>query len=288
VRLCLKCGHEFWAARWCCPDCDWQAQKIEGFPSLAPEFAKAGGGFKPEYFAELARLEAGSFWFRSRIRLIIWALQHYFSKAGCFLEIGCRTAFVLSGIAQARPEMHLAGSEIFSQGLAFAAKRLPDVELMQMDARHIPYIAEFDAIGAFDVLEHIAEDETVLQEINRALKPNGGLLLTVSQHQFLWSAADESAQHVRRYCLVDLKEKVERAGFKILRSTSFVSLLIPLMLASRRRHNGTGNAQANAELALSKPIDTLLENVMRMELGLIRCGLNFPIGGSLLLIASKV
>jgi hypothetical protein len=123
---------------------------------------------------------------------------------------------------------------------------------------------------------------------NPALKPNGGLLLTLPQHQFLWSTADESAQHVRRYCIVDLKEKVERAGFKVLRSTSFVSLLLPLMLASRRRHSPPGIEQAKAELALSKPIDTLMENVMRMELGFIRAGLNFPIGGSLLLIASKV
>jgi len=288
MRLCLRCGHEFEANRWRCPACDWQAQKIGGFSSLAPEFALEGGGFKPEYFAELARLEAGNFWFRSRNRLIIWALQHYFPEAGSFLEIGCGTGFVLSGIAQACPDMRFAGSEVFSQGLAFAAERLPDAELMQMDARHIPYISEFDAIGAFDVLEHIAEDEIVLQEINRALKPDGGLLLTVPQHQFLWSAADESAQHVRRYCVLDLKEKVEGAGFKILRSTSFVSLLLPLMLASRRCHSGTGNEETKAELALSQPIDTLLENVMRMELGLIRSGLNFPIGGSLLLMASKV
>ena len=56
MRLCLKCGDEFKAAGWCCPDCDWQAQIIGGFPSLAPEFATAGGGFKPEYFDELAAI----------------------------------------------------------------------------------------------------------------------------------------------------------------------------------------------------------------------------------------
>lgn len=37
-----------------------------------------------------------------------------------FLEIGCGTAFVLSGIQQAFPNMHLSVSEIFSQGLEFA------------------------------------------------------------------------------------------------------------------------------------------------------------------------
>lgn len=260
---------------------------IEGFPAFAPAFAMEGGGFNPESFAELARLEAGSFWFRSRNRLIIWALQHYFPKAGSFLEVGCGTAFVLSGIAQARPDMRLAGSEIFSQGLTFAAERLPGVELMQMDARSIPYAAEFDAIGAFDVLEHIVEDQLVLNEIGKALKPNGGLLLTVPQHQFLWSAADESAHHVRRYSSRDLREKVERAGFKVIRMTSFVSLLLPMMLASRWAKRRASAEETSAELALAPSLDALLEQVMRLELLLIQSGLNLPIGGSLLLIATK-
>ena len=89
------------------------------------------------------------------------------------------------------------------------------------------YAAEFDAIGAFDVLEHIVDDEMVLRETNKALKSGGGLLLTVPQHQFLWSAADESARHVRRYSSRDLREKVERAGFKVIRMTSFVSFCYP-------------------------------------------------------------
>ena len=41
-------------------------------------------------------------------------------------------------------------------------------EFMQMDAREIPFVDEFDAIGAFDVLEHIDEDETVLEQMFRA------------------------------------------------------------------------------------------------------------------------
>jgi SAM-dependent methyltransferase len=287
MRLCLKCGHEFKAAGWCCTACDWQAQIIGGFPSLAPEFATTGGGFKPEYFNELAQLEAGSFWFRSRNRYIIWALQHYFPKAGSFLEIGCGTAFVLSGIAQTCPDMRIAGSEIFSQGLAFAALRLPGAELMQMDARSIPYVAEFDSIGAFDVLEHIVDDEMVLRETNKALKSGGGLLLTVPQHQFLWSPADENARHVRRYSSRDLKEKVERAGFKVMRMTSFVSFLLPLMLVSRWAKRNASGKEASAELALAPSLDALLEQVMRLELLLIKTGINLSIGGSLLLIASK-
>jgi SAM-dependent methyltransferase len=287
MKLCPHCNSTNITQNWRCILCDHIPPVIGGFSAFAPELAREGGGFKPEYFAELARLEAKSFWFRSRNRLIIWALLHYFPKVASFLEIGCGTAFVLSGIAQVRPDIRLAGSEIFSQGLAFAAERLPVAELMQMDARHIPYASEFDVIGAFDVLEHIVEDETVLQEIGKALKPGGGMLLTVPQHQFLWSATDESARHVRRYNAHDLRQKVERAGFAVLRMTSFVSLLLPLMLASRlskARENQTGSA----ELSLPTSLDALLELVMVLEISLIRAGLKFPLGGSLFLVAKKI
>ena len=48
-----------------------------------------------------------------------------------------------------------------------------------MDARCIPYEEEFDVVGAFDVLEHIPEDDVVLAQMYRAAKPGSGLLLTV-------------------------------------------------------------------------------------------------------------
>ena len=75
------------------------------------------------------------------------------------------------------------------------------------------------------------EDETVLRQVAKALRPGGRLLITVPQHQFLWSATDETAHHVRRYsCQSDLRAKTERAGFHVLRVSSFVSFLLPLML----------------------------------------------------------
>jgi len=185
------------------------------------------------------------------------------------------------------PAVRLVGSEIFCQGLNFAAQRLPKVELIQMDARNIPYLSEFDVIGTFDVLEHIVEDHTVLREIHKALVPGGGMLVTVPQHRFLWSAADESAHHVRRYAAKELREKVEHAGFDVLRMTSFVSFLLPLMLASRLRKRKNSPDEATSELTLPPFLDHLFEIVMRMEIALIRAGVNFPAGGSLLLIARK-
>ena len=183
--------------------------------------------------------------------------------------------------------MHLAGSEIFVQGLSFARQRLPDADLMQMDARNIPFSEEFDAVGAFDVLEHIAEDEVVLHEIFRTLKPGGGLLVTVPQHMFLWSATDEQACHARRYSAPELRAKVERAGFEVLRQTSFVSLLLPAMLLTRRKKKIRRESIASCELQLPKLLNSMLGQIMRCEHFLIRQGASLPCGGSLLLVAGK-
>ena len=43
--------------------------------------------------------------------------------------------------------------------------------------RKIPFKGEFDVIGAFDVLEHIADDQLVLSQMYQALRDGGGILL---------------------------------------------------------------------------------------------------------------
>jgi SAM-dependent methyltransferase len=263
---------------------------LNNFVAHAPELAHGGGGFKPEYFQELAALESTNFWFLARNDLILWALRTYKSAATSFLEIGCGTGFVLSSIADKNPDLAISGSEIFLDGLPYAAGRVPRAEFMQMDARNIPYTEEFDAIGAFDVLEHIEQDELVLDQIHRALKPGGVLLLTVPQHTWLWSEADEYACHVRRYQPKEMQGKVERAGFVIQRTTSFVSLLLPAMLLSRKKRTESPDDfgyDATREFRISKLLNSTLLIIMRIEYWLIRMGLSFPIGGSRLVIAKK-
>jgi len=208
-------------------------KSITGFPAFAPELASSNTGFRPEYFSQLENLEAGNFWFRSRNKLIQMLLKKYSPQMNSFLEIGCGTGFVLSGIARAYPEACLTGSEIFCDGLKYASSRVPQAEFMQMDALQIPFDSHFDVIGAFDVLEHIEQDELVLTQLSKALKPGGTLLVTVPQHPSLWSVQDEMACHVRRYTMEELKTKLHKADFDIVTAGSFVTFLLPLMWLSR-------------------------------------------------------
>lgn len=288
MKVCLHCGASFATTNWQCPMCGGIPGNIAGFTAFAPELA-ADAGFRDVYFNELVALESRNFWFRARNRLIRWVLERYFAEAGNFLEIGCGTGFVLFGLAAAFPHLRLSGSEISATGLNHAALRVPGVQLFQMDARAIPFLSEFDVIGVFDVLEHIEEDEVVLRQIYQALRPGGGLLLTVPQHEFLWSQMDEHACHVRRYNAGELMGKVTDAGFEVLRMTSFVSLLLPLMIASRSRQRVTrAKYDVLSELRIGKFSNAVLEKILDLERLAIRAGFDFPAGGSLLLVARKV
>lgn len=288
MKLCFKCDQVFSSDSSNCPGCGYEPLMLNGVAAYAPEYAYDGGGFKSEYFEELAKLEASSFWFRARNELIRWALHTYYPGAKSFLEVGCGTGFVLSGIAEANPYIALSGSEIFLEGLSQAIKRVPTADFMQMDARRIPFVSEFDAIGAFDVLEHIKEDEEVLSQLYKALRPGGVLLLTVPQHPWLWSATDEYACHVRRYTENDIRRKVLAEGFVMERSTSFVSLLLPAMLLSRRKNiHSTGEYDMAAELKLPKVLNECFYAAMKAEQKIIKFGANFPLGGSRLVVARK-
>jgi SAM-dependent methyltransferase len=272
--ICPNCSAINSNLKAACQKCGFLPEKVDGFCAFAPKLAHNGGGFKSTYFSQLARLEDANFWFCSRNQLILWALKEYCPSFSSLLEIGCGTGYVLSGVSKQFPRATLHGSEIFTAGLGFAATRLPSVNLMQMDARNIPFEDEFDVIGAFDVLEHIYEDELVLAQVHAALKPQGFMLLTVPQHTWLWSPIDEYAYHVRRYTALDLHKKIESAGFQIVRSTSFVTTLLPAMMVSRllQKKVTNENFDAAAELKISPWLNSVFFRMLSVELAFIKRG----------------
>ena len=110
--------------------------------------------------------------------------------------------------------------------------------------------------------------------------------MTVPQHAWLWSAADDQAHHQRRYSRAELRAKLERNGFKVRFCSSFVFTLLPLMYLSRRRRRPTAQGRRRAEslpeLSLPAPSTGVMELVMRLDEWLIAAGVSLPAGGSLL------
>lgn len=237
-------------------------------------------------FEHLAAAEASHWWFRARNRILLWVLCRYVGKFENFLEIGCGTGYVLEGVRQAYPHAILFGSEYFEEGLVHARRRIASATLTQIDARTMRESERYDVIGAFDVLEHIEEDEQVLANLSAALKPTGALLITVPQHLWLWSAVDEHACHVRRYTRKDLVDKVTRSGLQVEYVTSFVSCLVPLMWLARVRARSQSYDPID-EFQIPGLLNRALEWAMSLELSLLKRGWTFPVGGSLLILARK-
>jgi ubiquinone/menaquinone biosynthesis C-methylase UbiE len=286
MNVCLECTHEIINDKWLCKNCGWQPGMFDNYTSFAPALALDNQLFDPANFDFLAKLESKHFWFRVRNKLINWAIKKHFPQSKDFLEIGCGTGYVLSNIQENFPTLKIHGSDIYVNSLPYAQNRLTaDTKLFQMDARRMPFIKQFDLIGAFDVLEHIPEDTEVIDQIYTSLKAGGGFIVTVPQHPWLWSSTDDDACHVRRYKAKELQLKLVNAGFKVKMTSSFVCLLFPLMLITRILRKN--NSSLKNELVINKHLNFLLEKILNIELLLIKYGVRFPFGGTRFIIASK-
>ena len=287
MRICVKCHKGPVSESWDCPTCYNKPSINNGYLTFSPELIGIHEGFPPERYPILDKIESGNFWFCSRNKLIIWVLERFFSGINNFMEIGCGTGFVLSGISRAFPRLMVSASEVDPAGLSFVAKNSKNANLFQMDARNIPFKDEFDAIGAFDVIEHIDEDEKVLKQMFNACKPGGGIIVTVPQHPRLWSSLDVYAHHKRRYTRKELTGKIRNAGFHIEKCISFVSLLLPLMVLSRLTQKSIDNVDSMKEHSLPVTANRIFEAIMSFERTMIKVGFGLPIGGSLLCVGMK-
>lgn len=266
---------------------------LDGVPQFAPTLADTISGFDSDAFAELANLEAGHFWFEARNRLITGLSRKYFPGASSYMEIGCGTGFVLAAMARSRPWARVVGSEIHLKGLSHARTRPgARAEFVQMDARAIPARHAFDLIGAFDVLEHIEADEAVMHEVHSVLVPRGGFMIAVPQHPWLWSKIDQHSHHVRRYRRGEAERKLETAGFEILFSTSYATVLVPFVLARRLSASGEADSEGlrrtvQRELRPHPFLNNALRAVLEVEVSLSLRGLKWPMGGSRVMVARK-
>ena len=79
----------------------------------------------------------------------------------------------------------------------------------------------FDLICAFDVIEHVEDDERAFAELARVAAPGAALITSVPLHSEQWTSFDDFVGHRRRYDPTELKPKLARHGFSVERSAAF-------------------------------------------------------------------
>jgi len=81
------------------------------------------------------------------------------------------------------------------------------------DVMFLPYKSEsVDTVLSNQVIEHVREPWTMVEEISRILKPNGTIILTAPH---IWGLHDEPHDYYRYTCY-GLKYLLERAGLEVL------------------------------------------------------------------------
>lgn len=116
------------------------------------------------------------------------------------LEVGCGQGSFGVRIAAAHDytgvELDAASASVAQQRLAQAGV---NGAIVQGPLSALPDTATFDMVCAFEVLEHIEDDTTALDEWVGRLRPGGLLLLSVPAWQSRFGPMDEAVGHFRRY-----------------------------------------------------------------------------------------
>jgi 2-polyprenyl-3-methyl-5-hydroxy-6-metoxy-1,4-benzoquinol methylase len=250
--------------------------------------------FPTDGFDLLYHSEERSFWFQVRNHILVEILRTYVPKDSRLLEVGCGTGFVASFLK--KQGFRIECADLSLEGLKYCQMRKSGYAYYQYNLYDEIFFQEFDAILACDVIEHLAEDERVLSNLNRSLKKGGILVLTVPACKGIWSTIDDYAGHKRRYSQREMKRKLEAAGFKVLKNSYFMMLLFPVIALSRMRMRRKatpgeeGNdkmvARARGELSLPPVLNWLFGRIFAIEISIIS-HMDLPLGSSLITAAVK-
>ncbi|HCM37294.1 MAG: Methyltransferase type 11 [Candidatus Gottesmanbacteria bacterium GW2011_GWB1_43_11] len=240
----------------------------------------------------LYETEPTHFWFWAKNRVIGTLVKQYLPHPHQtrFLEIGCGTGFVLGYLEKLG--FDITGVDLNSQGLKYARRRVHTAQLICTDVTKNKTLKNYDAVGLFDVLEHIEDEITFLRAGSRCLKNAGLLFITVPADILLWSIIDKLSGHKRRYSLNSLRTTVQKSGYQIedIRYFSFFLYLAQLWLRKSLSKRCTSTSSRSLiyrkSLTISLLMNFLFKLISYLELKLFSL-IRFPFGASLIAVARK-
>lgn len=140
---------------------------------------------------------------------------------GRALDVGCGTGRV--SVALAREGFQVTGidpaTDVINQARELASEFDLDITYVAGDFSQSETIFpndSFDLVVCSEVLEHVEQWESIIENIRRVVKPKGYLILTVPNDPGQFSALDSYAGHLRRFGWGEIKANLE--GFRVERS----------------------------------------------------------------------
>lgn len=222
-------------------------------------------------------------WYQARTALLEGALGPFVPAGGRVLDVGSAdgpSAEWFRRQASSSVALDIDVRGLTGDGVCGSALALPFAD------------GSFDALAAFDVIEHCEPESVALREMHRVLRPGGVIAVSVPAYQWAWTEFDVANGHHRRYTKERLIDAVTAAGFAVDRSTYAFTSVFPMFTAERlfRRIRDRGHTTAAVDVVqvpqLPRPLHHTLLGLCRIDQQLIRSR-DLPFGSSIFLAAHR-
>jgi len=245
-----------------------------------------------DYYKEYYELERNHWWFVAREGILSNYIQQLINQEKRpsvdlkILNVGCgpgRSSEYLSKFGK------VTSIEYDKFCCEFASEKT-GLEIINGSITELPFSDNsFDLVCAFDVIEHVEDDQLAINELKRVTKNESLILITVPAFMSLWSHHDVINHHFKRYKIKEVNQLFDSTnnGNKVF-DTYFNSFLFLPIYFFRKVSNllklGQKRKGSGSDFEAFKPgiLNTILYKVMSFESGFINRKKKFPFGVSIL------
>lgn len=243
------------------------------------------------YYVEYFDLERNNWWFKARLNIIASQIKKHFNGRTDLqiLNVGVATG----ATSQMLEQFGTVKSVEYDKDCYEFVKARLNLDLEQGSILDLKFANNtYDLVCAFDVIEHVEDDNLAVSEMFRVCKPNGKVFITVPAFMVLWSQHDVVNHHYRRYTMLQLKKLLQNHGELVFYSYFNALLFLPIftvrvagkILPFLFKRKGSGS-----DFSMFNPnwLNQLLYQLFMLENAWLKLRLRFPFGVSAMIMAKK-
>ena len=247
----------------------------------------------PDYFKQYYTLEREHWWYMARIKILASFVKLHLFKGEPLkiLNVGVATGATSEMLLQ----FGTVTSIEYDKACIDFVNNNTSIKVQQGSITEIDFEDNtFDLVCAFDVIEHVENDQKAASELLRVCSKKGYVFVTTPAYQFLWSEHDVVNHHYKRYTLGGFKKLFEKDLYNIVKQTYFNTFLFPPIALLRlalwpfqKNKNVTNEPrETDATRFNSSAVNKVLYNLFLFEKSFLS-KISFPFGVSIALLLRK-
>lgn len=251
-----------------------------------------------EYYKEYYHSERNHWFFRARNQIILNHIDSLIKnkKDLRILNVGVATGHtseLLSTYGKVK------SIEYDEDCFEFTKNNVASIDLIHGSILELPFEDNsYDLVCAFDVIEHVEDDQLGVNEMKRVCKAGGMVVVTVPAFMSLWSPHDEINHHFKRYKINEVLNLFNSSG-EVVYQTYFNFWLFPFIYLYRKinsvfnltKKTVKDNANTGSDLAVMEGnqwVSNSLFWLLKSEIKFIKRRAKLPFGVSVLSSWKKV